>query len=226
MTDPTLESAKEPVKQESPTPVFTETSPAKPPSTPDISSLAAEVAKQLRPDFEKIAQSTKDRRFSEIEKRLGISELEELGATIPDNVKLEYRLRELEAQKARVQEPIQGRVEQQNNEQVAAVIKELNLDANSPETISLLRGTYRNLDHFQAEAAKLRLKQLNQKPSDLSAAPAMQVNSAQQDKSVDAKTDDYIKDMKAARGDKLKLKAIQEKYKKEGVDIYSVDFTA
>lgn len=221
MTDTPLESAKEPVNQEPPTPKFTEVSPASPPSTPDISTLAAEVAKQLRPDFEKLVQSTKDKRFSEIEKRLGLAELEEMGATIPDNVKLEMRLREMESRSS-VQPPIQGRVEPQDSEQVSTVIKEVQLDANSPETISLLRGTYRNIDHFRAEAYALKAKQLNQKQPDLSAAPAMQTP-PQSEKSAEARTSDYIKDVKAARGNKAEIRRIQEKYKKEGVDIYSID---
>ena len=175
MTDAVPESGAEVVEQGTPTPTFTEPSPASSTSVPDAKSLAKEVAELLRPDFEKLAQSAKDKRFDKIEKQmdaLGLSELQEMGVEIPENVQQEMRIRALE-RRAPVQEVSRGSGAPQNSDEVSKVINELQLDANTPEVIRLLSGQYRNLDHFRAEASMLKMRQLQSPQPNPAAAPAM-----------------------------------------------------
>ncbi len=181
MTEPvsTPESRPEVVSQEPPTPKFTEPSADSSTSTVDMDALAERLAARMMPTVEKLVQSQKDKRFSDIEKRLdaaGLKELEDLGVSIPDNVKQEYRFRDmqkkLEQLSAPVQEASPGRGATSDSAKVSEVIKESGLDANTPEVISLLSGQYRNIDHFTAEAYKLKMRLANRPTPDASAAPA------------------------------------------------------
>ena len=170
MTDETKpEGGAEQVNGELPTPKFTDASPVSATSSVDTKALAAEVAKLLKPDFEKVAQSTKDKRIAALEKKLGVgdlAELEELGAQIPDSVKMEYRFRQLETQR---QDPdsssqtttSQGSGATLTTQDVSEVVRNFNLDANTPEVIDALRGTYRNRDHFEATLARLAVAKTN-----------------------------------------------------------------
>src|SRR5260221_712817 len=79
MTDPnTTVSGTDGSNSEPPIPKFENNSSASPTSGVDTKALAKEVAELLRPDFEKVAQSTKDKRIAAIEKRLGVGDLAEL----------------------------------------------------------------------------------------------------------------------------------------------------
>jgi len=162
------EGGQEQVNQELPTPKFTETSADSATSRVDTKALAAEVAKLLKPDFEKVAQSTKDKRIAALEKKLGVgdlAELEELGAQIPDSVKMEYRFRQLETQhqtESSEQTPTsQGSGATLTAQDVSEAVKQFNLDANNADVIEALRGTYRNRDHFEATLAKLAISKTN-----------------------------------------------------------------
>lgn len=181
MTDQTTpESAPESVKVEGTQvqpappvqPTFTETSAASSPSAVDTKALAKEVAALLRPEF----QSMKDKRIAKLEKAVGIdiSELEEMGVPIPESVKTEARFRRLEAQAAPVQEVSQGSGTTQDSDRVSQVIKEAGLDASRPEVVRLLSGKYRNIDHFEAEAYKLKASQTNRPSPSPASAPALQ----------------------------------------------------
>lgn len=169
MTEPTKpEGTAEQVNQELPTPKFTDVSPDSATSSVDMDALAEKVASKLRPSFEKVAQSTKDKRIAEIQKRLGmqdLAELEEMGAQIPDNVKLEYRLRQIEGQR-QPDSPAQTSTSQGSGanlavQEVSEAVRKFNLDANDPEVIEKLRGTYRNRDHFEATLAQVALAKVN-----------------------------------------------------------------
>lgn len=158
MSEQTLESGQEPVDSGVPTPTFTEVSADSKVSTNDPGAIARQVMELIRPEIERVAQSTKDRRFDKIEKAMGLSELESLGATIPENVKQEMRFRELEN---KLSQPQQTQTPSRQGGDVSAtewsrVIEEAGLDLKSPDTIQLLRGQYRNLDHFSAEAFRLK----------------------------------------------------------------------
>ena len=163
------ESTPEQPIPELPIPTIGSASADKPTSGVDTKALAKEVAELLRPEIGKTVQSTKDRRIARIERTLGISELEELqemGATIPENVAMEYRLRQLEGSKQTPQTPPQtptspGSGATLTGAEVAQVVKEYGLDANSADVIEALRGTYRNRDHFESTMAKLALGKTN-----------------------------------------------------------------
>jgi hypothetical protein len=178
------EGGAEQVNQELPTPKFTDASAGSATSSVDTKALAQEVAKILRPDFEKVAQSTKDKRIAQLEKRLGVSdlaELEEQGVTIPENVKLEYRLRNLETQNQAPpsQTPTsQGSGASLTTQDVSEVVKQYQLDANAPEVLEALRGTYRNRDHFEATLAKVALARASRPQPSAAESAAISTESA------------------------------------------------
>lgn len=171
MSETTTVGGGEQVNEEVPTPKFTETSRDSATSALDPKEIAKQVAEILRPEFEKTIQSTKDKRIAKLEKAVGLAELEELGATIPDHVKAEYRNRELEQRLAAMEERGGSAPKQTSQGSGAAavsewarIVEEVGLEKNSPEYINLLRGEYRNLDHFEAEAYRLK-KRLDSKPN-------------------------------------------------------------
>src|SRR5258706_13736746 len=141
MTDPnTTVSGTDGSNSEPPIPKFENNSSASPTSGVDTKALAKEVAELLRPDFEKVAQSTKDKRIAAIEKRLGVgdlAELEGLGVKIPDEIKTEYRFRQLEQE--RTSNPTSQQASPPGNgaaltaQSVSEIVKKLNLDANDAE---------------------------------------------------------------------------------------------
>lgn len=225
MAEIAQESVSEPVKAESPTPTFTEASKASSPSGLDAKALAKEVAEILRPDFEKVAQSTKDKRIARLEKAVGIdlSELEEMGVTIPENVKTEARLRRLEAREsAPVQEASSGRGDSSDSEQASKVMQEAGIDANSPEGIGLLRGTYRNLDHFRAEAYSLKLRLANRPAPSPSAAPAAQAEASPQGTDAEALKKEWTKFLQDNRGNKFAIQQKRTEMRKKGLADFSI----
>jgi hypothetical protein len=173
MTDtPKPEGGQEQVSQELPTPKFTGASADSATSSVDTTALAKEVAKLIMPEFQKMAQSTKDKRIADIEKqmsRLGLSDLAELegmGAQIPDNVKQEFRFRQLESQRQTPEAPSQTSTSQGSGanltaQDVSEAVRQYQLDANTPEVLEVLRGTYRNRDHFEATLARVALARSN-----------------------------------------------------------------
>jgi len=157
-----LESGEPVVSEDVPTPTFKdEVSDSK--VSIDSQALAKQVAELLRPDFEKIAQSTKDKRIAKLEKAVGgLAELEALGVAIPPEVKLEMRLRDLE--QSSVSKPVSQGSGTVDANGWAKIIADVGLDTKDSETIALLRGEYRNLDHFEAAAFRLK-KRLDSKPN-------------------------------------------------------------
>lgn len=138
-------------------------------SVVDTEAIAKRVADILRPDIEKTVQSTKDKRIARIEKQLGVgelSELEELGVQIPENVKMEYRLRDIERSRQSPEVPGQTTTSQGSGatltaKDVSEVVSGLKLDANDAEVLEALRATYRNRDHFEASMARIALNKSN-----------------------------------------------------------------
>jgi hypothetical protein len=137
------------------------------PSSVDTDAIVKQVTENLRREL-RMAQSTKDKEIATIKKTLGISDLSELeamGATIPENVKLEHRLRQLESQRTAEGSP-EGTSSPGNGagltaQDVTEVVKKFQLDANDTEVIGALRGTYRNRDHFEATLASMALARVN-----------------------------------------------------------------
>jgi hypothetical protein len=150
-----------------PIPKLETPSPASSPSSVDIDAIAKQVADKIQRDL-RMAQSNKDKEIAAIKKRLDmpdLAELEAMGATIPENVKTEYRFRNLE-QRPSESSPEQPASSPGNGaaltaQDVSEVVKKFNLDANEPDVLDVLRGTYRNRDHFEASLASLALARVN-----------------------------------------------------------------
>lgn len=152
------------------------------PSSVDTDAIVKQVTENLRREL-RMAQSTKDKEIATIKKTLGISDLSELeamGATIPENVKLEHRLRQLETQRTTESSPDQKPSSPGNGaaltaQDVTEVVKKFQLDANDADVIGALRGTYRNRDHFEATLASMALARVNRPQP--SAAESVSINS-------------------------------------------------
>jgi hypothetical protein len=186
MTLPTTpEHGTEQPGSELPTPKLESPSPASP-SSVDTDAIAKQVADQIRREIRQ-AQSTKDKELDAIKKGLGIgdlSELEAMGATIPDSAKLEYRLRQIESQRSPASSPDQKPSSPGNGaaltaQEVSEVVQRYKLDANTPEVLEALRGTYRNRDHFNATMADLALRKTNQPQPSAAESAAIQGQPAQ-----------------------------------------------
>jgi hypothetical protein len=166
------ESAQEPVKVELPTPVFTEPSVAQPTSAPDTEMLAKKVAELLKPEIERAVQSTKDRRFAQIERSLGqLADLEAQGATIPDSVKQEARIRDYVDSRLQSAPVARDGITEPKFDPTS-LLREIGLVGNEPEVIREWMKPHRNDDHLRAELTKIRNAQLTASPG-ASAAPAM-----------------------------------------------------
>jgi len=187
MPEPTQpEGTGEQPSQGLPIPKLEPVSQASATSSVDTEAIAKKVAEILRPDFERVAQSAKDKRIAKLEKQLGISdlgELEDMGAQIPDNVKLEYRLRQLETQRQSPETPSQAPTSQGSGatltaQDVSEVVKNFQLDANSPDVLEALRGTYRSKDHFEATMARLAVAKQNRPQPSAAESASLQISSA------------------------------------------------
>lgn len=156
MAENQLESSP-PEGQELPTPEFSES------GASSTSSGADEIVSKLLPHLEQIierkVQSTKDKRFSEIEKALGgrgkiLAELESEGVTIPKEVRTQMQIRELEERLAGQPAQPAPAVDNGMSTQKAAVtdaiatLQKYGLDQNDPAFIELLRGKYASKMEF------------------------------------------------------------------------------
>lgn len=200
MTDePTVSGQEaESVEEKTPTPTFSQPSDDSQKSAVDIKSLAAEVAELLQPTIEKNVQSVKDKRFADIEKKLGaidpntLEYLQSQNVDIPQSViddMREQRIRNLENQLAgQAPRPSQGKVVEVKAEDWSKVIDEEGLDAKNPEVIKFLRGEFRDLDDFELKAHRLAKSLKDNNPT-----PPEQKASGQGAAPPQALTDDQIK---------------------------------
>jgi hypothetical protein len=172
MTDTTNpERGAEQTSEGLPIPKLAEPSPVGSPSAVDTDAIVKQVAEQIKREL-RMAQSTKDKEIATIKKSLGISDLSELeamGAQIPDNVKLEYRLRQIETGQPPANSPAQSTSSPGNGaaltaQDVSEAVNGFNLNANDADVIEALRGTYRNRDHFENTLARLAMGKLNKQP--------------------------------------------------------------
>jgi hypothetical protein len=168
-----------------PKPEFSEPQSASPTSalsTPTIEELLDSPA--FEDKINRMFKRTTDKRFSKLEKGEQtmtevLAALKEQGATIPEAVEREYQLTDYINERISQAVPVpQGngmpaapaKVEGQFDS--LAVINSFSLDTNDAEVRELLKGKYRNPDHFNAEAAKLALKKAGKPaPSASSSSP-------------------------------------------------------
>jgi hypothetical protein len=224
MTDQPTEGGLEKANEELPVPKFENSSAASATSSVDTKALAKEVAELLRPDFEKVAQSTKDKRIAEIEKKLKLSDLAELegmGAQIPDNVKLEYRFRELESnrtpQGSGQAATSQGSGASLTAQDVSETVQRFKLDANQPDVIEKLRGTYRNRDHFEATLAQMALAQATKQPGSATSASTLISPPAPTMDEQTALQQEFDARAKSLRG--IEIMNLKMEYRKKGLNI-------
>jgi len=146
-----------------PTPSFSDQATSSP--SVDADAIVSKLLTQLEPIIEKKVQSTKDKRFSEIEKVLGgrskvLAELEEQGVAIPKEVRNEIRMRELEERlNGQPSQPAQAGDDGSSQQKAAvteaiAELKKYELSENDPEFLGLLRGNYKNRSDFDLAVQK------------------------------------------------------------------------
>jgi hypothetical protein len=174
-TENQLESSQPGEQGDLPTPEFSES------GASSTSSGADEIVSKLLPQLEQIierkVQSTKDKRFSELEKVLGgrskiLAELESEGVTIPKEVRTQMQIRELEERLAGQSTQPAPVVDNGLSTQKAAVteaiaeLKKYELDANDAGFIELLRGKYANRAEFDLKVSRYVVGKLApQKPA-------------------------------------------------------------
>jgi hypothetical protein len=235
MADETQLESGQSGEQELPTPSFSDQ------ATSSTSSGADDIVSKLLPQLEQMierkVQSVKDKRISEIEKALGgrskiLAELESEGVNIPKDVRTTMQIRELEERLAQQTAQPAQKVDDGSSTQKAAVqdaiakLSEFGLSSNDPAFIELLRGKYANRDAFdKAVLGHVVGKLAPQKPpnpADVVQAPA---RAGATDKGVDALTDEYKKQVRAARGNRAEIARLRGEYQKQGVPVHEVDFS-
>jgi hypothetical protein len=191
-----------------PKPVFSESGSVG--STSQLSPDAiAELSKALSPMIEdtvnRAVQSTKDKRFSKLDKVTRdmevLASLKEQGATIPPEVERDYQLRDYVTQQIDsrlASEPSDNGISQSAPKAAGqfdalTVIKSFGLDTGDAEVIKLMSGTYRNTDHFQAEAAKLAYTRASKPAPSAAGTPPLGGGNAQSSLSETEKEAKYIK---------------------------------
>ena len=216
-----------------PTPQFSETAPSST-STDNADAIVSKLTPILEALIEKKVQSTKDKRFSRLEQALGgrldmLAELENEGVTIPKDLKSDMRVRDLEERLTQLTTPQPAPVvdagtstTRQAVTDAVAELKNHNLDPNDADFIDLLRGNYSNRDAFDNKVARYVLGKVSPHP----ASPAGVVQSAatggQPVKGREALKADYVKELQAVRGSKASVKAVQAKFKAQGLDVENI----
>lgn len=105
----------------------------------------------------------------------------------------------------------------------ADIVKSYGFEATDPDVI---RDVLSQTDPKDAEIAALRLtiKRQNVTPPSPSAASTA-TSKPTPPANVEQLTQKYVTEVRNARGNKTLITSLREKYKNEGVDVYSVDFT-
>jgi hypothetical protein len=193
------------------------------PSSVDTDAIAEQVAEKIRREIRQ-AQSTRDKEISAANKKLAIgdlSELEALGVTIPENVKNEYRFRQLESQRTAENPPSQQTPSPGNGaaltaQDVSEAVKQFNLDANNADVIEALRGTYRNRDHFEATLAKLAIAKTNKPSPSAAESGSLASTSVTRPDDVKSVTDEYEARLaKIPRGNTIAVSNLKAEMRKK-----------
>ena len=223
MTDPTQpERGTEQPSEGLPIPKLETPSSASSPSSVDTDAIVKQVTENLRRDL-RMAQSTKDKNAELIRKTPGIndlSELEAMGATIPDHVKNEYRFRYLEQQRQAPDSPEQkapspGSGAALTAQDVSEVVQKFQLDANDTEVLEKLRGTYRNRDHFEATLAQMALARVNRpQPSAADAASLNAGRAPSPDKAAEIEKGYQAEIAAIPRGNTHQVSLVKSKWRK------------
>lgn len=234
MTD-NLESNSQAGSAGSPNPDVSSAGNVQPTSTFDASKLPEQLESIVAKAVEKAVQSTKDRRFSNIEKQLDdfkpvMERVKEI--LTPEQLAQMNQIQrdaEFEELKRTVYGQPQTGTPKTGTPQGTAtigttdILNTLGLDGNDPEVIEKV---LKSGDPAQAalNAAKIAVQRANQTPPSLSASASID-GTPPKPADASALKSEYIKEISANRGKRDAIKAIQEKYRKMGFDPGSVGFS-
>lgn len=152
--------------EELPTPSFSNTGDS---STSDpnvsVSRLSPADLQAIEQIVDRKVQSTKDKRFAKIEERLGLrdgllADLEAQGVTIPENVRTQMQIRDLQEQLTqRPQQPAQAGDNGMSSPRQAVTeaiseLKKHGLDPNDAEFIAIARGNYKDRAAFDLAVSR------------------------------------------------------------------------
>jgi len=229
------EVSGQPGEAELPNPTFSDTDAS--PTSADADAIVSKLLPQLEQIIDRKVQSTKDKRFSELEKALGgrgkmLAELEELGTDVSKEVRTELRLRELEEQRSgQSPQPAQVRDDGSSTQKAAvteaiAELRKYELSENDPGFIELLRGNYKSRAEFDLRVKGHIIGKLAPPKAanvaDVTQSPA---TARATDKSTEALTSEYKQKVLASRGKPAEIRALKDEYVKKGVNIHEVDFS-
>ena len=238
------EVSSQPENEELPTPQFSGSGDS--PTSTDAEALVSRLVESLTPKIEEAIErkvkSAQDKRLSKVDEAERIrkalrgradllAELESSGVEISKELRNEMRIRDLEEQLAQqVVQPTQVRDDGSSGQKAAvteaiAELSKYGLDSNDAGFIELLRGKYANRAEFDLKVQRFVVGKLAPpkpaNPADIVQSP---VTAGATGKNPDALKSEYIKEMQANRGNKAAIKALQEKYKRQGFDPGSVGF--
>lgn len=215
------------------------------PSTPqgqplqvDLASTVQQLAKDLKDAKGEISalKSGKDKAVDRAEKTMQAT-IEQLAGYLnvdPEQVRKAQRAQVLDAL---VEERMTGnptpapagpaagqgvQAETFNASKAISMVEGYNLAASDPEFITLLRG---NPDEAKVKDYVLQKLAPPKQPDPGNVVQSPVLNHAQGSLSAQDKETKYINDMRAARGDRNKLASIKEKARKDGVDIFNIEFS-
>ena len=103
----------------------------------------------------------------------------------------------------------------------ASVLSQYGLNENDPDVAASLSGKFNSPLELENAALKVAYQRANKPSPDASASPAVQGTPPGKPDLKPA----YIKEIEANRGNRASIKAIQEKYRKQGFDPGSVGFS-
>ena len=232
MTDKPDEGKQEKVNAGLPSPTFTEV---------EAQPLPGDALKSLQESLQtfqdeirgqlKALQSDKDKRIPKLEGSLAdlmseITRLKGKGFSDEEAVnEVEFRqsVKELAQKMKGIEQSAQptGTGTSGAAQEAQQIVNELKLDTSDPDVLAVLAGKYRNYDHLRAEAALLVARKATKPTPSSASSPPIPGGTAPSPDLAAA----YIKEMLAARGKRDVAKAIQAKYRKQGLDISNIPFS-
>jgi len=204
------------------------------PSQFNADELLVQLRATIKEEVGKATQSTKDKRFSEIEKKLGDFQpvLERVGALMKDGKSFDEAQREIEWDEMR--KAVFGGQAQPSAEQstgntpppavdVAKAFAMVGLDLNDPQVSVAMKKNFQTED--EAIAAGVRLsKQLASSPAPTPAQGAAMQGGQSPQEDVASLTTEYQEKMVTAQGNPSLARSIKAEYAKKGVPVDAVVF--
>lgn len=232
MSDLPAVSAGEPTEQAAlPVPQIASEVSAGQPTSPvvDVNAIVEQVVSQLDEILDRKLQSTKDRRFADVEKVMAA--LNEQGGDVKKAAR-QLAIDQLLEQQGQVsQQPVRGGTEVEDfDERYAGILAKHSIAPDDSELAQFVSsnkfGSQKAfLDALREQAVRLKSKREKQeKPVTAASLGAGSGGAPLGEKSETELLEDYRKEMYAARGKPNDLRAVKAKYKEKGVAIENVIF--